>query len=522
MIMSIEDILLAEYARQDFWTFAQGVIKELKPSTNMQKKWVLSICYELQEFLMNNTKQIVDGLEVCVDDIIFNATPRLGKTTLITDIAPLWLIAIFPTRQILVVTASDSVLKRRSNFFNAAIKTKFFKKVFPNFELMQNNKDQKITQEGGLIDYKTAGSAITGGGYHYTFCDDFLNPKDLKSKAKSETAIENLQIVFGRKEYEPNTKTVIVEQPLIGTKNVTDTVVGWWNGVLPYKHLQYPYQYEVETEYDFFKGKKLKYRAGEFVDKKFDDRDKASVIAKRGIDVFLREYMCKTIILGKIIIKREYFGYYSDIDLDKGVTECFITTDFALTDGKKSDNTVFCYWAVTKDKKLLLIDMWVLKETVGEAMQKLHAFYNKWKNPTAKLRGVSKIFIEDGSHSKTMIEYFQNVYGKFLIEVLKRTGGGSKYARYTQISGFIENADAMYIKRGGNVLLPNNEMQILGVESNHKQICEPFLSECEYFTADDRHDKDDIVDNLIDAVKYAFVDKKNNNFEDDLKRFLED
>lgn len=511
---------MIKLARTDLFIFANGIIKEcFQSEAVMSQKWVLSATYELQQILDNKATIMKSDVEIAIDRILFNASPRMGKTTVLTLCGVTFDFGRFPHFKQCLTTASSSVLEKFSSDINTIIESEFFKAVFPNFKLIINNIGKKRAKEGGLIDCKSAGSSITGAGYHRLWFDDYINPKDLGSKAKMATMIENLKIALGRKEYSPRTKIIVVEQKLLGTVNITDTLVSLWQNKVPYKHLEYPYQYEERTEYDWYFGEKLVYNEGEFVDIKFDEQDKEEIIATRGIDVFLREYMCKTIILGKIIIKREYFGYYSEADFEKGVTECFITTDFALTNGKKSDNTVFCCWAITKDNKLLLIDMVVLRDTVGEAMGKLHAFYNKWKNPSGKLRAVSKIFIEDGSHSKTMIEYFQNYYNPNLIEVLKRSGGGSKYARYTQISGFVENANAMYIKCGGNVLLPNNEVKILGVENNHKQICEPFLSECEYFTADDRHDKDDIVDNLIDAVKHAFVDKKRSSFASDFERF---
>lgn len=511
---------MIKLARTDLLVFANGIIKEcFQSEAVMCQKWVLSGTYELQQILDNKATVTKNDVEIAIDRILFNASPRMGKTTVFTLCGIIFDMGRFPKFKQCLITASESVLKTFSGNIRKAIESEFFKAVFPNFQLIIDNVKSKQTKEGGSLACQTAGSSITGGGYHRLWFDDFVNPKDLGSKAKMSTMIENLKIALGRKEYNPRTKIIVVEQKLLGTVNITDTLVSLWQNKVPYKHIEYPYQYEKRTEYDWYFGEKLVYEEGEFVDIKFDEEDKQEIIATRGIDVFLREYMCKTIILGKIIIKREYFGYYSEADLEKGVTECFITTDFGLTNGKKSDNTVFCCWAITKDNKLLLIDMVVLRDTVGEAMGKLHAFYNKWKNPSGKLRAVSKIFIEDGSHSKTMIEYFQNYYNPNLIEVLKRSGGGSKYARYTQISGFVENANEMYIKCGGNVLLPNNEVKILGVENNHKQICEPFLSECEYFTADDRHDKDDIVDNLIDAVKHAFVDKKPSSFASDFERF---
>lgn len=517
-IYSIAKLQRIKLARTDFLIFASGIIKEcFQTEAVMSQRWILSATYELEQVLNGDAVIIEDDIEKSVSRIIVNASPRMGKTTLLPICGILYEIGKFPNRKHCLLTASSAVLAKFSSDINTGIESEFFKEVFPYFKLKVNNVGKKQTTEGGLIDFKTAGSSITGGGYNYLWFDDFINPKDLKSDAKMSTMVDNLKIALGRKEYSPRTKVIVVEQKLLGNVNITDTLISLWKGVIPYKHLEYPYQYEERTEYDWHFGEKLVYNVGDFVDVKFNEIDKQEIIATRGVDIFLREYMCKTIILGNIIIKREYFGRYGQDDLQWGVKSCFITTDFAFSTKRASNNTVFCCWGVTEDNKLLLLDMEVFKSEISEGTTKLHTFYAKWKNPANRyLSPARHIFIEEGIHMNATIEYFTKCYGG-VIKTIKRHS--DKFSRYQQVAAFIENADGMYIKRGGNVLLPNNSVQIEGRSNNEMEIVEPLLSECERFTSTDDHKLDDMVDNLIDAMTEVFVNSRKSSIMDDLNRF---
>jgi len=517
-IYSIAKYEMIKLARMDLFVFANGVIKEcFQNEAVMSQKWILSATYELQQILDGKAKTMKNDVEVAIDRILFNASPRMGKTTVLTLCGIIFDMGRFPKFKQCLLTASESVLEGFSNNIRTAIESEFFKEVFPNFQLKIDNIGKKVTKEGGMLACKTAGSAITGSGYHRLWFDDFINPKDLKSDAKMSTMINNLKIALGRKEYNPRTKIIVVEQKLLGRVNITDTLVSLWNQKVPYKHLEYPYQYEERTEYDWYLGEKLVYEQGEFVDIKFDEEDKQEIIATSGVDCFLREYMCKTIILGNIIIKREYFGRYGQDDLQWGVKSCFITTDFGFKTKKTSNNTVFCCWGVTKDNKLLLLDMEVFKNEILDSTAKLHSFYAKWKNPANRyLSPARHIFIESGSHMFTTIDYLTKCYGG-VIKTLKRPT--DKFSRYQQVAGFIENADGMLIRRGGNVLLPNNSVQIEGRSNNEMEIVEPLLSECERFTSTDDHKLDDMVDNLIDAMTEVFVNSRKSSIMDDLNRF---
>lgn len=197
-------------------------------------------------------------------------------------------------------------------------------------------------------------------------------------------------------------------------------------------------------------------------------------------------------ISGKLI-NVGYFQYYNKEDLDKiNFERVFITTDYALEAKRYSDFNVFCYWGIV-DKKLYLLDMLRFKEMGLEANERLEKFYIKCGNRF----GVEKILIENVSSSKVLIQMNKQKFYSAIKEVSRTK---NKYARLISVLAEIE---------ARKIYLPSENMAIPAVSNVKKEILQPFLLEMESFTHDDKHDHDDVVDNLIDAIVFSELMPRN-------------
>lgn len=191
--------------------------------------------------------------------------------------------------------------------------------------------------------------------------------------------------------------------------------------------------------------------------------------------------------MGDQLINTNCFQFYTDEDLiDIKFSKVFITTDYALEAKRYSDYNVFCYWGIN-DKKLYLLDMIRFKEIGLEANDRLEAFYIK----CGHRYGVQKILIENVSSSKVFIQMNQRKFFGTVQPVSRTT---NKYARLIPVLGEIENK---------KVFLPNENNIISGVSNIKNDIIQPILLECESFSHDDKHEHDDIVDNIIDALVFS-------------------
>lgn len=191
--------------------------------------------------------------------------------------------------------------------------------------------------------------------------------------------------------------------------------------------------------------------------------------------------------IGGQLINIGWFKYYTNEDLANiKFSKVFITTDYALEAKRYSDYNVFCYWGIS-DKKLYLLDMVRFKEVGLEANDRLESFYIK----CGHRYGVQKILIENVSSSKIFIQMNQR---KFFGTVQPVSRTANKYARLIPVLGEIEV---------GKVFLPSENTTINGVSDVRSDIIRPFLLECESFSHDDKHEHDDIVDNVIDALVFS-------------------
>jgi predicted phage terminase large subunit-like protein len=187
-------------------------------------------------------------------------------------------------------------------------------------------------------------------------------------------------------------------------------------------------------------------------------------------------YQQSPIVQGGGVIKVKHFKYYTVLPLLK---YRLIFGDTAQKTEEVHDYSVLQCWGLSHDGYLYLVDQIRGKWEAPELLRRTHAFWEKHKQTDVVRYGVLRaIYIEDKVSGTGLI---QEAKHKYRLPIFGIQRDKDKYTRVCDIIGYLE---------AGYIFLDENADYL-----------SDFLSECESFTADDKHQKDDQIDPFVDAVK---------------------
>jgi predicted phage terminase large subunit-like protein len=204
--------LYAAKCRRSFYFFVQyfwdTIIAE-KPVWNWHIKY---LCDELQAV----GEKVAKRLPKDFDYFIINIPPGSSKSTIISEMYPLWCWVIDPTQRFICGSyASTPAEDMAEKCYNIYTSDKF-KRVFP--ELVKRTTGGKTNFKNGLRGerYTTStGSAITGIHAHQIILDDPMNPEIASSdKLRATANIWLSETISNRKVDARITITIIVMQRL--------------------------------------------------------------------------------------------------------------------------------------------------------------------------------------------------------------------------------------------------------------------------------------------------------------------
>jgi hypothetical protein len=262
-----------------------------------------------------------------------------------------------------------------------------------------------------------------------------------------------------------------------------------------------------------------------FIDLRFNIGTRLEIIGPRGINnpLYQTEYLCNPVLDTNKLIDYANFSNYSPnlfsgdylAKSDRKLKTFFITTDFALSDNKKSDSSVFCLWAVTDSKhstnnhhidpKLYLITALVHKlndptgivnAVIDFVKQCEMLIRNRKYFSEAVSRDIKHIIAENMGINNVMFSqlYANNYIGSKILKAKHRNK--SKRDRLSIATAAIGDR----IKQ--SVFLPKSDApDVFGY--NLQQFLVDLEGECQNFNVTN-NSHDDIIDNVIDAVNYVF------------------
>lgn len=170
------------------------------------------LCNELQEIGMKVAKREVKDF----DYFIINIPPGSLKSTIISEMYPLWCWTNDPTQRFICGSYASTPAEDIADKCFRVYKSEKFKRLFP--ELVEKASGGKTNFQNGLKGerYTTStGSAITGIHAHQKIIDDPMNPQIAASQLERERANKWVSETLGSRDVSAEvTVTIVVMQRL--------------------------------------------------------------------------------------------------------------------------------------------------------------------------------------------------------------------------------------------------------------------------------------------------------------------
>ena len=381
--------LYAEKCKRSFYFFVQyfwdTIIAE-KPIWNWHIEY---ICNELQ----NVGERVAKRLPKEYDYYIINVPPGSSKSTIVSEMYPLWCWVIDPTQRFIcgsyASTPAEDISEKCYNIYTSDK----FKNLFPH--LVKNASGGKTGFKNGLKGerYTTStGSSITGIHAHQIILDDPMNP----TIASSDTLRDNAnkwvsETMSSRKVDITITVTIIVMQRL-HEKDTTGFLLK--NDGLKVKHICIPAELS-----DNVSPKEL---ANYYIDGLFDPLRKsreilAQVKAELGSYGYAGQLLQRPSPEEGGLINKKWFMIIPKANAPKPAVIHY-QADTAYTDNKKNDPSGVLSYFVHKEDLYIInyIDVYKTFPQFCEWLPKhLHNY---------GLNSSSKIYIEPKANGKAIVQ----------------------------------------------------------------------------------------------------------------------
>ncbi|WP_170950410.1 hypothetical protein [Mesorhizobium sp. WSM3864] len=178
--------------------------------------------------------------------LVVNLPPRhLKSSTSIAAIA--WYLGLFPNREVMLVTHSDSLSKDLAGKCRVIMRMKEYAEIFPGLQIDDHRHatmDFRTTAGGGLLATSFDSRAMQGRGADVAFLDDAISGQDADSQASRDRVINSFQSVISTRGNNPARKSVVS----IGHRFHTGDLPGYLLS-LGFEHLKLPFRAE---EDEFF------------------------------------------------------------------------------------------------------------------------------------------------------------------------------------------------------------------------------------------------------------------------------
>ena len=466
---------------------------------NREKRIILAMCmmanfsvyFKQMFYLINGVKpfflpfhkKICDKLQSLVEgkndkrNLAICLPVGSGKS-IICEYFITWCFARSPNNDFCYVSHSDELIRKMSMETRNIIQEPVFGLLFSrylkrddksrtnySFENANNRTGLTAGSLGSGLTGLDAGNPVIQGFSGALIADDLLDAGKRNSQAENENVIRLLNEKLNTRRRTPTTPTILIMQRL--SRN---DIVGWIK----------------ENEPDFWDILEIPALDENNMTSFWEDRypvDELLHIKNVTPAKFYAQYQQNPIVDGGSVLKREWWRYYKDTNVQ--YSKIYITADTAQKTIEWNDFTAIGVWGLTTQRQLYLLDLVHGKFEAPELESAFMGLYCKWKNGING-RYLSAVYIED------------KVSGTGLIQGLKRKGGIPVIAIQPDKDKLSRVYDCVGYIASGNVYLP---------ESENNQISREVLSETDSFSADMSHLHDDIVDMITYGIKQAYEQK---------------
>lgn len=416
-------------------------------------------------------------------NLMINIPPRFGKS-LIMKYFCAWSFMINPQSNCIYTSYSDDLVSNFSKDIREIVESPAFK-AFTGIKLnkAKTGADYWATEQGGGFRAAPLGGSLTGFGFGVSgnefgsacLIDDPSKASNVKSQAEMQNTIDYyLNTLKSRANNQAKSPIICIMQRL-ALEDLAGFII------------------ENESEdWDIVKIPALNEETGEALwPEKFSAQDLLK-LKKLSPFVYYGQYQQEPIVIGGSVIKTEWFKFYNPTEhYDYQLS--YITADTAQKKGEGNDFTVMCLWGKTFDNRLHLIDMVRGKFDAQELREQVKLFWKKCQSRTDCVAPYG-FYIEDKSSGIGVIQEIKKTDPIPIIPIMRNRHKDER-GQWVSMDKFSRCMTAIPYIANGWVYLPFDEKN---------DISNILLAETAAFKADLSHKRDDICDNIFDAVDIAF------------------
>lgn len=455
------DKIRAEKCKRSFYYFFQEFWSEIE-SVELIDNWHIKyICDQLQEVYSTWAKGESQP------DLIINVPPGSSKSTICTQLFPVWLWTKTPHVRIISSSYSSDLSTAHAVKSRHVVRSDKFKLYFSDMWQINTGEDNKTwykNSKNGERYATSTGGTVTGMHADFIIVDDPINPKKAASRVERDTANKHLSETLSTRKTDKNrTVTILIMQRLHEEdptgKLIKDRKEAVRHICLPGELSNLVHPIELRNNY---------------TDGLLDiNRLNRTALSRLKTDLGSYGYA------GQIsqnpapqeggILKRAWFGTISSEDFIKTGVKCDIFLDTAYTDKQENDPTALTAIA-HKDH------IYYIYNSVQQWLEfpELLKFIPEFTDKNNYSRG-SKILIEPKASGKSIAQSLKKTQYN-VIELPPPED--DKITRVSNVSPKIEAGKVVLVAGPWN---------------------EQFLDECTFFP---NAAHDDQLDNLVNAINY--------------------
>jgi predicted phage terminase large subunit-like protein len=438
----------------EFWDTIEAV--------NLIPNWHIKfICDELQK--------VYETWESGVgqNDIIINVPPGSSKSTICTQLFPVWLWIKNPSIRIISSSYASDLSTAHALRSRNCIASDKFKLYFSDTCQIKTGEDNKTwyknTNKGERYATSTGG-AVTGMHADFIIIDDPVNPKQAESSTQREVASKHIKETLSTRKTDKNRSVTILIMQRLHELDPTGMALKEKPGKINHICLPGELSDNVKPE-----SVKVNYTNGLLDENRLNREALTKLKLDLGSYGYAGQIGQRPSPEGGGQLKKAWFNKISFEEFNKIKGKMYFFLDTAYTSNQKNDPTALMATCFINHNLYILDSTQVWKE-LPELLKYIPSY-------TAKnLYGTnSKILIEPKASGKSTVQSFKNTEYN-VIELDPPLD--DKVTRVSNIAPFIESGKCFIVEGNWN---------------------DSFLGECAAFP---NGEHDDQVDNLTNAINY--------------------
>lgn len=506
----VRDILMSSFEKFSLWCF------QIQMGFKFQKQDFHSVVFD-------TCQKVIDGE---IDRLIVTIPPRHSKTQILSIFLPLYSFCHNASSQNIITSYADDVVQESSGYIRTIMLDGMFQKIFTKVRINPDKRSLErwgTTKQGTLHAVPTGGK-LTGKGAGslakvYSGCfvvDDVIKPKDAYSGTIRNEINDRYDNTFmsrlandgviqddnGNLIKCPRTPMCIIMQRVHDEDLVGYLLRG--NSSDKYHYLNIPAIVDKETGSENYYKKLIQrqnythaipiiYDLGRTEESALWPSRKSLETLKEMKEktpyTYNSQYAGEPSAQGQGLVSDEWWQEYEPSTFDYNqITKAFVTADTASTKNSYSDYSVLIYWGVTKDRRLVALDIMLGKFETPELKDEIIKFWQKCCKFDIKCpRKIPRaLYMEDKSSGQFLNQQFIRDGKIRCLPVQRDKTSGDKIARFLNTLTYFAQGQILF--PAGHVHLDHVRREVLSMTS---------------LGSGTGHD--DVCDNIADAVIIEFA-----------------